>query len=120
MYGLVTAGDHGWVSPRTLVAILVGLIGYVLFAWRIRTAVPPLVDPGMLRRWPVVRGLSLIFVATALMIAVFFLGSFVLQGLHGFTALETGLSFLPVAVGSILGSHLAGWVLPRWGVRAAL
>jgi EmrB/QacA subfamily drug resistance transporter len=118
VYGLVAGGDHGWLSPHTLIGAVAGLAGYALFAWRIRTAAAPLVDPGMLRRRPVVRGLALILVATALMIAVFFLGSFTLQQLHGFSPLETGLSFLPVATGTILGSNLAGRVLPRWGVRA--
>lgn len=117
VYGLIAAGDHGWLSPHTLIAAGAGLVGYALFAWRIRTAAAPLVDPGMLRRRPVARGLGLIFVATALMIAVFFLGSFALQELHGFTALQTGLAFLPVAVGTILGSTLAGRIIPRWGVR---
>lgn len=118
VYGLVTAGDHGWLSARTWIAAAVGLTGYVLFGLRIRTTAAPLLDPAMLRRRPVLRGLGLIFVATALMISVFFLGSFALQQLHGFTAWETGLSFLPVAVGTILGANLAGRVLPRWGVRA--
>ncbi|MBD8042768.1 MFS transporter [Arthrobacter sp. Sa2BUA2] len=117
VYGLVSAGDFGWVSAQTLLPVAAGLIGYLLFWQRIRRAVTPLVDPAMLRRRPVLRGLGLIFVATALMISVFFLGSFVLQNLHGFTALETGLSFLPVALGTILGSNLAGRVLPSWGIR---
>lgn len=118
VYGLVAAGDAGWLSASTLIAAVTGLIGYALFGWRIRTAPAPLIEPGILRRGPVLRGLVLIFVATALMISVFFLGSFALQHLHGFTALETGLSFLPVAVGTILGSTVAGRLLPRWGVRA--
>ncbi|NLG23598.1 MAG: MFS transporter [Actinomycetales bacterium] len=118
VYGLVTAGDRGWTSGTTLVAVAVGLAGYAAFGWRITAASTPLVDPDLLRRRPVVRGLALILVATALMIAVFFLGSFVLQQSHGLSALQTGLSFLPVAVGTILGSNLAGRVLPRRGVRA--
>lgn len=118
VYGLVSAGDYGWVSVQTLVPVAAGLLGYVLFWRRIRSAAEPLVDPAMLRRRPVVLGLGLIFVATALMISVFFLGSFVLQQLHGFTAWETGLSFLPVAFGTILGSTLAGRMLPARGVRA--
>lgn len=118
VYGLVGAGDHGWLGPHTLIAVLAGVVGYVLFSLHIRSAAAPLVDPGLLRRRPVIRGLGLIFVATALMISVFFLGSFALQQLHGFSALQTGLSFLPVAAGTILGANLAGRVLPRWGVRA--
>lgn len=118
VYGLISAGDSGWVSVHTVLPAAVAIAGYALFAWRIRTASTPLVEPGMLRRRPIVRGLALVFVATALMISVFFLGSFGLQRSHELTALETGLSFLPVAAGTILGSALAGRVLPRWGVRA--
>lgn len=118
VYALVAAGDHGWFSAHTLIALAVGMIGYWLFGLRIRTAAAPLIDRAMLRRRPVLYGLGLIFVATALTIAVFFLGSFALQQLHGLTAWETGLSFLPVALGTILGASLAGRALPRWGVRA--
>ena len=117
VYALVAAGDHGWLSVHTAIAVAVGLTAYALFWMRIRTAREPLVDSAMLGRRPVLRGLGLIFVATALMIAVFFLGSFALQQLHGLTAWATGLSFLPVALGTILGSSLAGRVLPRVGVR---
>ncbi|WP_235022654.1 MFS transporter [Amycolatopsis alkalitolerans] len=117
VYGLVAAGDHGWLSAHTLLAVLAGLAGYVLFVLRARSAAVQLIDLAMLRRRPVLRGLGLIFVATALMISVFFLGSFTLRQVHGFTALQTGLSFLPVALGTILGSNLAGRVIPRWGVR---
>ncbi|CAM3436073.1 MFS transporter [Occultella aeris] len=117
VYGLVAAGDHGWLSAPTLVSVLVGLGGYLLFGWRILTASAPLVTPDLLKRGPVLAGLGLILVATALMISVFFLGSFALQHLHGFTALETGLSFLPVALGTILGSNLAGRAVTGWGVR---
>jgi len=117
VYGLVAAGDAGWLSATTMIAGVAALIGYVLFGWRIRTAAVPLVDSAMLRRGPVLIGLGLIFVATALMISAFFLGSFTMQQLHGFTALETGLSFLPIALGTILGSTVAGRVTSRCGVR---
>ena len=115
--GLVNAGDAGWLSAAALLPILAGLLGYVLFAWRQRTARTPLLDLGMLARRPVAAGLGLIFVATALMIAVFFLGSFVFQQVHGFTALDTGLVFIPVALGTILGAQLGARALARYGVR---
>lgn len=118
VYGLVSAGDYGWLGPRTLIGVVVGIAGYALFMWRVHVAAVPLVDPGLLRRPPVMRGLGLIFVATALMIAVFFLGSFGMQQVHGLSAWETGLAFLPVAVGTIAGSNLAGRLLPRWGIRS--
>lgn len=117
IYGLVAAGESGWLSPVVLLPILAGAIGYALFAWRQRVARAPLIDLSMLTRRPVVAGLGLIFVATALMIAVFFLGSFIFQRVHGFSALDTGLVFLPVAVGTIAGAQVGGRTLPRFGLR---
>jgi MFS family permease len=56
-------------------------------------------------------------VATALMITVFFLGSFYFQRYRGHDALETGLLFLPVALATMAGSTIAGRVLARFGPR---
>jgi EmrB/QacA subfamily drug resistance transporter len=117
VYALVSAGDHGWLGSQTLLGLLGGAVGYALFALRQRTARAPLIQQGMLRRAPITMGLGLIFVATALMISVFFLGSFTMQHLHGFDALSTGLSFLPAAVGTIIGANIAGRIVGRLGIR---
>ncbi|MFC9558311.1 MFS transporter [Agromyces sp. NPDC056965] len=117
IYGLTVAGDAGWFSFATLLPIVAGAVGYALFAWRQHVARSPLIDPGMLTRRPVIAGLGLIFVATALMIAVFFLGSFIFQHVHEFSALDTGLVFIPVALGSIAGAQLGGRAIGRFGVR---
>ncbi|MFC8680185.1 MFS transporter [Microbacterium ureisolvens] len=115
--GLVNAGDAGWGSPATLVPVVAAALGYAAFVWRQRAARYPLIDLTMLARRPVAAGFGLIFVATALMIAVFFLGSFIFQRVHGFSALDTGLVFLPVALGSIVGAQLGGRAVVRLGVR---
>jgi predicted MFS family arabinose efflux permease len=56
-------------------------------------------------------------VATGLLIASFFVGSFYLQHLRGYSALTTGLLFLPVAVGTIIGAHSASRAIGRIGPR---
>jgi MFS family permease len=58
-----------------------------------------------------------LFVATALMITTFFLGSFYLQNFRGYDALQTGLQFLPVALATMAGATTAGRVLGRFGPR---
>jgi sugar phosphate permease len=55
----------------------------------------------------------LVLVATALMITVFFLGSFYFQNYRGYDALQTGLLFLPVALATMAGATIAGRVLVR-------
>ncbi|MDA0638277.1 MFS transporter [Nonomuraea sp. MCN248] len=86
-------------------------------AWQ-RRARSPLMDVRLLVRRPVATGAFLILMATALMIAVFFLGTFYFQQAQGYGALHTGLLFLPVAVATMLGANLTGRVIGRWGGRA--
>ncbi len=98
IYALINAGDRGWLSAATLGTLAGAVVLYAVFAWVQRTVRSPLMDLRILTRRPVAAGTFLILVATALMIAVFFLGSFYLQHFKGYGALRTGLLFLPVAV----------------------
>ena len=94
------------------------MAGYLAFAMHQRIVRAPLVDLRLLTRPAVAAGTFLILVATALMISVFFLGTFYLQHLHGFGALSTGLMFLPVALGTIAGAQTAGRWIGGLGARA--
>jgi EmrB/QacA subfamily drug resistance transporter len=117
IYALIQAGDRGWTSAATgaLAAIAAGL--YLAFVVRVRHAAHPLMNLNLLVRRPVAVGTLLVLVATALMIAVFFLGSFWFQNYRGYNALQTGLLFFPVALATMAGSTVAGRVLARLGPR---
>ena len=62
-------------------------------------------------------GTFVLFVTTALMVAVFFLGTFYLQQSEGHGPLATGLLFLPVALATMAGAQLGGRLLGRIGAR---
>ncbi|MEV5303151.1 MFS transporter [Amycolatopsis methanolica] len=85
-------------------------------AWQRRTKAP-LMDVRLLVRRPVATGTFLILMATALTVAVFFLGTFYFQQERGFNALVTGLLFLPVALLTIAAANLTGRVIGRFGAR---
>ncbi|GAA1848460.1 MFS transporter [Asanoa iriomotensis] len=117
IYGLINAGDHGWGSATTLVPLAAAVVLYTVFVLLQRALRAPLMNPRILARRPVAAGMFMILVATALMIAVFFLGSFYLQHLRGYGALRTGLLFLPVALATIAGAHTAGQAIGGRGAR---
>ncbi|WOT40300.1 TSUP family transporter [Streptomyces coeruleorubidus] len=56
-------------------------------------------------------------IATALLIAFFFLGSVCLKHVRDFSPLRTGLVFLPVAVATGIGAHLGARLVGRIGSR---
>ncbi|GAA2260357.1 MFS transporter [Streptomyces amakusaensis] len=118
IHGLVRAGDSGWTDPLTLLPIAGSAVLYGAFALVERVSPAPLMDLRMLTRRPVVAGSFLMLIATALLIAFFFLGSVHLQGARGLSPLETGLLFLPVAVAVGLGAHLGSRLVGRIGGRA--
>lgn len=74
-------------------------------------------DVRLLVRRPVATGTFLIWMATALMITVFFLGTFYFQQARGYGAMRTGLLFLPVALATMLGANMTGRVIGRFGAR---
>jgi hypothetical protein len=123
IYALIAAGDQGdqgdqgWLTARTGWLVLAAVVGYVLFVLWQRRATSPLMDVRLLVRRPVATGAFLVWMATALMIAVFFLGTFYFQHARGYGALRTGLLFLPVALATIIGANLTGRVIGRWGGR---
>lgn len=118
IYGLVEAGDAGWADPVTLLALAGAVVAYGLFAVAERASRAPLMDLRTFTRRPVLAGAFLMLVATALLIAFFFLGSVHLQHLRGFSPLRTGLFFLPVAVATGVGAHLGSRLVGRIGSRA--
>jgi MFS family permease len=118
IYGVIRAGDRGWDTTATAALMGLAAVLYLAFALRQRLAARPLLDLGLLARRPVATGTLLILVATALMISVFFLGSFYFQDHRGYGALHTGLLFLPVALAAMAGADVAGRVIGSVGGRA--
>ncbi|MFD7159853.1 MFS transporter [Kribbella sp. NPDC059898] len=117
IYALINAGDRGWLSAATLGTLAGALVLYGGFAWVQRTVRSPLMDLRILARRSVASGTLMLLIATALMISMFFLGSFYLQHFKQYGALRTGLLFLPVAVAAIAGAHLAGQFVGKVGAR---
>ncbi|TDD58133.1 MFS transporter [Kribbella antibiotica] len=117
IYALVNAGDRGWLSAATLGTLGGAIVLYGVFAAVQRSVRSPLMDLRILTRRTVAAGAFMILVATALMIAMFFLGSFYLQHFQQYGALRTGLLFLPVAVAAIVGAQAAGRLVGTAGAR---
>lgn len=117
IHGLVKAGDTGWGDPVALLPLCAALVLYAGFAAVERASRAPLMDLRMFTRRPVLAGAFLMLTATALLIAYFFLGSVYLQHARGFSALRTGLVFLPVAVATAAGAHLGSRLVGTLGAR---
>lgn len=117
IFGLVNAGGAGWGSATTLVPLPVGVALVVVFVVVERRAAHPLVPIPVLTRRNVVGGNVAMVSGAGLLIASFFLASLYLQNIAGYSAFETGLTFLPVALGMIVAVHLCSHLPAKVGWR---
>jgi EmrB/QacA subfamily drug resistance transporter len=117
IYSLTTAGDRGWTSPTTLGLLGLAAVLYLAFGLVEQRVTQPLIAMPVLARRSVHGGAGVILVATGLLVPSFFLGSFYLQHVAGWSAVRTGLAFLPVAVATFAGAGIAGHLLGHAGAR---
>jgi EmrB/QacA subfamily drug resistance transporter len=120
VYALSGAAEHGWGSARTLglLAVAAGLLA--AFARIERSVARPLLAPSVWRSGSLVSGTVMMLGATGILAGTFFLNSLYLQGVLGWSALETGLAFLPFVVAITLGVHVTSHAIGRAGSRALL
>jgi MFS family permease len=117
IYGMINAGDAGWADLGTLLPIAAAVVLYGLFVVIERGVRNPLMRLSLLSRPPIVAGAFLMLVASGVLIAGLFLGSQYLQHLRDFSALQTGLFFLPPALATMIGAIAAGRLVGKFGTR---
>ena len=120
VFALSGAAEHGWGSARTLG--LLALAGGLLAAFALieRSVARPLLAPSVWRSGSLVSGTAIMLGATGILAGTFFLNSLYLQDVLGWSALETGLAFLPFVVAIALGVHATSHAIGRAGSRVLL
>jgi EmrB/QacA subfamily drug resistance transporter len=120
-YGIVRTDTLGWGSAGVLAPLAAGAALIGLFALvEGRFADAPLV-PLSVFRMRQLRGANIaIFLMYAAMFALWFFLTLYLQQVLGFSAIEAGLSFLPMTLSVVAGSSIAPRLISRFGVRPAV
>ncbi|WP_163548846.1 MFS transporter [Candidatus Frankia nodulisporulans] len=117
VYGFTVAADDGWSDARTL-GLLAGavalLVAFVVI--EMRTSAPLLPLRVALERNRGGSFLASLFTGAGLF-AMFLFLTFYFQQTLGYSALKTGLAFLPFSGGIIVSAGVASQLLPRVGPR---
>ena len=117
VYGVSGTETHGWWSVRTVTAIVVSAALLVTFLAIERRAAKPLFPPHVWKLRALVSGTAVMLGVTGILVGTVFLTSIFLQTVLGYSALETGLAFLPFALaitaGTVVARHLLSHLSPR-------
>jgi len=118
--GLSRVPTEGWSSPLVLVSCLFGVVCAVALVIVEKTRREPMLD---LRLFGdalfASTNLTHVLATTGLM-GMLFVVPLYLQQLRGLSALESGLTTVPQALGLLTVVPLAGWLYPRFGARALI
>ncbi|KQW50967.1 hypothetical protein ASC77_25250 [Nocardioides sp. Root1257] len=117
VYGIAGTSTHAWVSAHTLVAFTAAAVLLTVFLRLENRAAKPLFPPHVWKLQSLVSGTVVMLGVSGVLVGAVFLTSIFLQTVLGYSALETGLAFLPFAfaltVGTIVAKHLLAHASPR-------
>ena len=117
--GVIRSEPSGWGSAEVLGLIGAAAILLGAFVWVESRSPDPLVPLRLFR----VRGLGISAIALALngaaFLGMFFLTAIYLQQVHGDSALEAGVAFVPMGIAAIASATVGAQLVTRYGTRVA-
>jgi EmrB/QacA subfamily drug resistance transporter len=116
-YGLIEANSSGWTSARILSLFAVAAVGFVVFVVLELHQRAPMLDLSLFKNATFAGANSVMLLVGLAMFGVFFYNSLFIQNILGYSAVQTGASFLPMTVLIILVAPLAGKYSDRVGSR---
>jgi EmrB/QacA subfamily drug resistance transporter len=117
VYGFTKASESGWSATSTIALLSASAILLVSFVViELRTAEPLLPPRVFMERNRAAAFLVSLLLGLALFGMFLFL-VYYMQGTLHYSALKSGLAFLPFSVGVVVGAGLASGLLPRIGPR---
>ncbi|HEX3254981.1 MAG TPA: MFS transporter [Gaiellaceae bacterium] len=116
-YALIEANNYGWTSARILGLFAVAVVGFVAFVLLEMHQRAPMLDLDLFRNGTFAGANSVMLLVGLAMFGVFFYNSLFIQNVLGFSAVQTGASFLPMTVLIILVAPIAGKFSDRVGSR---
>ncbi len=115
VFTLVEAPAHGFLSPRTVGSLTAVVAIFTAFVWRERRAASPLVRLGILRSGNLVRANLGAMALFGGWVGFQFVTTLYLQGIRGWSPLQTGLAIFPAGVLVVLLSPVIMPLIARVG-----
>jgi EmrB/QacA subfamily drug resistance transporter len=120
VYALVDAPDAGWGSTQTIALLAASAVLLVAFVATELRAAAPLV-PFRIFRLRTLTGANVVgLLVGASLFSMFFFISLYMQQVLGYSAIKSGLSYLPLALTIIVAAGVASQLVTRVGYKPVL
>jgi hypothetical protein len=120
VYALVKAPDVGWGATRTIAELAVAGVTLVAFVLNELRAANPLVPMSILR----VKGVAIADATQTVMLAgffpMFFFLTLYMQGVLGYSPIQTGAAYLPLTGAFIIAASISSQLFGRIGTKPVI
>jgi len=119
-YGLIEGGKSGWGEPQVITTLMMAVVLIIIFIFWERYTSHPVIEVSFFKIRRFSAGVSGVCLMALSMIGVSFGLTLYMQFIQQYTALETGIRFIPLAVGIFLGSGTSDRVVSRLGTTRVM
>jgi EmrB/QacA subfamily drug resistance transporter len=120
VYGLEQANGSGWGSAQTLILFAIALVLLAAFVWIEAHAQDPLVPLRVFRLRTLTGANSIGLLISAASGSIVFSLTLYMQQVLNYSALQTGLAFLPQAIAAMVAAPIASHLATRFGTKMTL
>ncbi len=120
VFGLVEGPELGWGDPVIVVSLLLAIALLALFAVVESRTADPLMPFRLFRNRSLTVGMTITFLFMGTFGVLPYFLTVLLQTVHGFSALQTGLAFLVPSLAIAAGTQLGERLTSRSGTRTTL
>ena len=120
LFSVMETRTHDWTSARTLGGLGIAAALLAAFALHERRTADPLLPGALLRRRAAMAALALVLMGAAALFAMFFFLTLYMQNVQGWSAIETGLAWMPFSASLLTTSAVLLKLLPGSRLRPFL
>ena len=117
VYGFTKANESGWSAPITITLLVAAVVLLAAFVLIERNTAEPLLPPRVFTERNRAGAFLVSLLIGLALFGMFLFLVYYMQGTLRYSALKSGLAFLPFSVGIVVAAGLASSLLPRFGPR---
>ncbi len=116
-FGLIDGGTNGWARPAPVVSLALAVLALIALVLVERRAEHPVLPPALLARAQVRLDILAATAATLVFYGMLFMLTLWYQRERGFSALDTGLAFVPMTLPMCVLPMVTGRLIATFGAR---
>jgi EmrB/QacA subfamily drug resistance transporter len=117
VYGFTKANESGWTASSTIILLVVAITLLAAFVVIERNTADPLLPPRVFTERNRAGAFLVSLLIGLALFGMFLFLVYYLQGTLHYSALKSGLAFLPFSAGIVVAAGAASTLLPRFGPR---